>query len=77
MFGLIILYMEFVYALYFIKIDPSRKYIALLFNLEDYGKDTVNTEFFKLVVVLVITVFEIYFIDILKTEQLEKETQII
>ena len=34
MFGLIIIYMEFVYALFLFEIDESNKYIKLIFNLK-------------------------------------------
>lgn len=80
-FSLIIVNMEFIYMLSYIEYGLNSKYskmfpLYILMN-PDITPEELRDEMSKLFIVLIFTIFELYFINILKCEKLAHEDQLI
>lgn len=79
MFGVVIIYLQLIFLLQFIYKTPSSegRIFFWLFNLKGYTSDDIKSEFFEATIVLIVTIFEIYFIDILKSQKMRAEKEVV
>jgi hypothetical protein len=78
MFGVVVLYMLTLFFLYYFSMANYSPLLSfILFNLKEYSNKDLKGEFIEVLIILGITVFEIYFIDLLKSPKISSEKEII